>query len=54
MYRAKNVCSTPEILAKEMDYLHQVLSKTTYQIGSSKNQKGILQASPLTQKLVWK
>ena len=25
VYRAKNVCSTPEILAKEMDYLHEIL-----------------------------
>ena len=32
MYRAKNVCSTLEILAKEMNY-----SETTTQIGSSKN-----------------
>ena len=30
IYRAKNVCSSPEILPKEMDNLHQVLLKNNY------------------------
>ena len=40
-YRAKNVCSTSQFFAKEMDYLHRVLLKRATQIGSSKIQKRI-------------
>ena len=29
-YRANNVCFTPQILAKEMAYLHKVLLKNSY------------------------
>ena len=31
IYRAKNICSTPEIPAKEMDYLHSILLKNNFQ-----------------------
>ena len=30
MYRAKNMYSTPKILAKETDYLHDVLQMNNY------------------------
>ena len=30
IHRAKMVCSTPELLAKEMDYLNKVLHKNSY------------------------
>ena len=30
IYRAKQVCSPPEFLAKEMDYLHKVLQDNHY------------------------
>ena len=30
VYRANNVCYSPEILAKEMDYLLRVLIKNSY------------------------
>ena len=30
IYTAKNVCSTPEIMAKEMDYLNRVLFENNY------------------------
>ena len=36
-YRAKNVCSTPQIFAKEMDYLYRVLLKNSYQDWIIKN-----------------
>ena len=29
-HRAKIVCTTPELLAKEMDYLHKVLCRNSY------------------------
>ena len=30
IYRAKNICSMPKILAKEMNYLHQILLNNNY------------------------
>ena len=30
MYRANNDCPTPEVLAKDMDYLHTVLLRNNY------------------------
>ena len=30
IHRAKQVCSTPELLAKEMDHLHKVLQDNHY------------------------
>ena len=36
IYRAKQVCSTPEFLTKEMDHLHKVLQDNHYQYSSFK------------------
>ena len=30
IHRARMVCSTPELLAKEVDYLHRVLCRNNY------------------------
>ena len=32
MYSAKQVCSTPELLAKEIDHLHKVLQDNHYSL----------------------
>ena len=32
IYRAKQVCSTPEFLANEMDHLHKVLQDNQYPV----------------------